>query len=66
MGQFVSQVGEKTEIRLLPYIWEGVKNLMLKVTEENIKYLFNLGMGKDSKHNTKAGSIKFKTVDLAI
>lgn len=39
---------------------------MLKVTEENIKYLFNLGMGKDSKHNTKAGSVTFKTLDLAI
>lgn len=29
---------------------------MLKVTEENIKYLFNLGMGKDYKRNTKAGN----------
>ena len=29
---------------------------MLKVTEEKIKYLFNLGMGKDYKRNTKTGN----------
>lgn len=29
---------------------------MLKVTEENIKYLFNLGMGKDYQRNTKTGN----------